>query len=186
MAAAISVWVISIIILLLAARKCDKRTNMQDDFEAMKEDIAMLKALNTIDTDIKQIPEGTNEDIQKPLYSKVASRHNVELEEEESLNDVLRKIDPEPINLDEPTKHTDGYVKHNAYGIRKWLKMKELCLDKNGDIDYPMYKLLIIEFCDSKGFDHSLKKEFHSYESFTQNRFKDFSEFAIDKFSKKK
>jgi len=48
MAAAISVWVISIIILLLAARKCDKRTNMQDDFEAMKEDIAMLKALNTL------------------------------------------------------------------------------------------------------------------------------------------
>lgn len=183
MAAAVSVWVISIIILLLAARKCDDKTNMKDDFQSMKDDIAFLKALNIVDKHISEIYDA---ELQTPLYSKVASRHNEDVEEEESLNDVLRKIDPEPINLDEPTRHTDGYVKHNAYGIRKWLKMKELCLDKNGDIDYPMYKILIIEFCDTKGFDHSLKKEFHSYESFTQNRFKDFSEFAIDKFSKKK
>lgn len=123
-------------------------------------------------------------DVQAAMHNKIASRYGEVVDANSFTEEDINVPAVSPRDINSPPKSGDPIKKHNAYGLRKWVAIKGFCQNESGNLNEDEYKHLIIDFCDSKGFNHSRSKGFYSYESFTQNRFLEFCDFAIDKFKK--
>lgn len=91
-------------------------------------------------------------------------------------------------NLKNKTTKFDSQIRHNSYGIQKYLLSKGFIVSKStkNKVDENKYKELIKNFCLSiEGFDNSKVKSIRSYESYIQNNFGIFTKYCKNYFENK-